>query len=59
LIYEIEEWQKDFRFQLAKSIEKMSNFFESKETPIRECSICGEPTSQEVCAFCKLTKKVK
>lgn len=57
LIYEIEEWQKDFRFQLAKSIEKMSDFFESKETPIRECSICGEPTNQEICAFCKLMKK--
>jgi tRNA(Ile)-lysidine synthase TilS/MesJ len=53
-IYEIEKRHKDFRTQLISSIKDMSKFFEEKKSKIKECSICGEPTDQEICSYCKL-----
>jgi len=54
-IYSIESWQKNFRRQMIRSIEKMSKYFE-REEEVKTCKICGEPTNQEVCGFCKLVK---
>jgi len=53
-IYDIERRHKNFRAQLISSIKDMSKFFEEKNREIKECSICREPTDQEICSFCKL-----
>lgn len=55
IIRHIEEEHKNFRHQMMTSIIKMSEFFTTKNS-LKECSICGEPTSQEICGFCKLFK---
>lgn len=56
MLYYIEKFQKDFRYGMAKSIASASRFFKSEENEIKECKICGEPSSQEICGFCKLVK---
>ncbi|HID25260.1 MAG TPA: hypothetical protein EYP23_02190 [Thermoplasmata archaeon] len=53
-IYGIEKWHKKFRNQMIRAIEKMSEYFEAEMEEIRSCKVCGEPTSQDVCGFCKL-----
>lgn len=53
IIHRIEEEHKNFRQQMTHSIIKMSDFFATNDS-LKECSICGEPTSQEICGFCKL-----
>ncbi len=50
---EIEKRHKGFKRRFARSIVKMADFFPT-EGELRECERCGEPTSQSVCAFCKL-----
>jgi len=44
--------------RLLNSIIKMSSYFESEEQ-LNFCKICGEPTNTEICAFCRLTEKIK
>ena len=39
--------------RMIKSISEIK-FEESKKKEIRECKVCGEPTDQEVCGFCRL-----
>ncbi len=57
MLYSFERLQKDFRYLLAQSVAEMSRFFEKTcKEEFKECKLCGEPTSQEVCGFCKLTK---
>lgn len=57
-IYEIEKWNKGFRLQFIKAVEKISRKFEdfTDESKLRMCSVCGQPTNQEICAFCKLVR---
>ena len=55
-IDEIEKRHRNFKIQTIKAIEEMSEFFKSEEK-LRECSVCGEPTNKEVCAFCNLIGK--
>ncbi|HIQ50111.1 MAG TPA: adenine nucleotide alpha hydrolase family protein [Nanoarchaeota archaeon] len=56
IIYNIEKLHKEFRYQMAKSIASSTRFFENlySEKEILECKLCGEPTEQEICGFCKL-----
>ena len=45
---------------LFEFLEKAQKFFTPKETVnLKECQICGMPTTQEVCSFCKIMQKVK
>ena len=57
VLEEIEKRQRGFRLKFAEAVVKMASFFPS-EGELRECEVCGEPTSQAVCAFCKLFRKV-
>ncbi len=54
IFYEIEKRKKDFRYQLIRSVWEMAPFFPEEKVELRECRVCGEPTSREVCAFCTL-----
>jgi len=58
-LYYIESFHKDFRYQMAKSIASSARFFKSKKGKILDCKLCGEPTNQEICGFCKLVRKSK
>ena len=57
ILYKIESFHKDFRYQMAKAIASSTRFFKSEKGEILECKLCGEPTNQEICGFCKLLKK--
>ena len=50
----ISEWEPDFREKMMYSIWKLAERLMPTLTEPRSCSICGEPTSTEVCAFCRL-----
>ncbi|ADD08577.1 PP-loop domain protein [Aciduliprofundum boonei T469] len=54
IFYEIEAEKKNFRYQMILSIWEMADFFPEERRELRECKKCGEPTSGEICAFCKL-----
>ncbi|RLE67987.1 MAG: hypothetical protein DRJ45_08620, partial [Thermoprotei archaeon] len=49
----LEKRHKNFKLQLSKAIEKISKKFEEKEK-LRSCKRCGEPTSEEICGFCRI-----
>ncbi|RLI05370.1 adenine nucleotide alpha hydrolase family protein [Candidatus Bathyarchaeota archaeon] len=49
--------QRGFRRRMMTSIMRLAETLSTQrpETqPLRECRICGEPTSGEICAFCRL-----
>jgi tRNA(Ile)-lysidine synthase TilS/MesJ len=56
VIYELDEEFPDFKKKIINSIEKISSYFYKEEEP-KSCKICGEPTSKEICTFCRLTKE--
>ena len=56
VIHKIESEVPGFKERLINSIEKISEYF-YKDEELMSCKVCGEPTSGEVCAFCRLTKK--
>ena len=58
-IYEIEEWNKNFRIHFIKGIVKISEQLQEKLTKPISCKICGEPTKEEICRFCRLLKQDK
>ncbi|RLG73138.1 MAG: adenine nucleotide alpha hydrolase family protein [Methanobacteriota archaeon] len=58
-LYQIEKKHKNFRCQMARSIVKMNKFFAVEASRVVECPLCGEPTNQETCSFCRLFKGVK
>ncbi len=45
-----------FKIQLVRSISKIPN--PNGIGALHECKICGEPTSEEICGFCKIRLKI-
>ncbi|MGC8993379.1 MAG: ATP-binding protein [Candidatus Aenigmatarchaeota archaeon] len=45
----------DISIKISKSLEKININYQEN---IRECKICGEPTSGEICGVCKLKQKI-
>ncbi len=60
-IKEIDVKNREFLRSLVSGIEKLVNEIKQsqKESEFRECRICGEPTSSETCALCKIFKGEK
>jgi uncharacterized protein (TIGR00269 family) len=54
IVNKLEEDFPGFKEKMINSIEKISNYFYEEEN-LANCKLCGEPTSKEICAFCKLT----
>ncbi len=52
---EIESRNPGFKLSVVKALENFD--YPVGVTGLRECSICGEPTSQDVCSFCKIIGK--
>lgn len=51
----------DFKIKIARTLEKVNINLEEaseQESEIRECRICGEPTSKEICAICKIKENL-
>jgi len=59
IFYEIERRKKDFRYQMIRSIWEMSSFFPEEKVELKECKVCGEPTSREICSFCTLRERYR
>lgn len=57
----IQRRQPTFRRRMMNSILRTAKLLASQpdERPLRECNLCGEPTSTEVCAFCRLLEAQK
>jgi tRNA(Ile)-lysidine synthase TilS/MesJ len=49
----LEKRHKNFKLQLSRAIEKISKKFEESEK-LKACLKCGEPTSEDICGFCKI-----
>ncbi|MCD6275174.1 MAG: adenine nucleotide alpha hydrolase family protein [Thermoplasmata archaeon] len=54
ILYEIEKKKKNFRYEMILSVWEMAYFFPQEKREIRECKLCGEPTSRDICSFCTL-----
>lgn len=55
-INEISEWQPNFREYFLKGvIEIARKLYKNMPSPL-ECEICGEPTNQKICSYCRLFK---
>jgi uncharacterized protein (TIGR00269 family) len=54
IVNKLEEDFPGFKEKMINSIEKISNYFYEEEN-LANCKLCGEPTSKEICSFCKLT----
>lgn len=57
VFYDIEAKKRNFRYQMILSVWEMAEFFPEVRAEIKECARCGEPTSRDVCAFCKLQER--
>jgi len=53
ILYDIEKWNRNFRQQMISAINDISPLF-MKDEKLRTCSVCGEPTSGDVCAYCRI-----
>jgi len=51
----IDDKKPDFKINFVKSLEEVELKIK-EESKLKECKKCGEPTSEEICAFCKLKK---
>ncbi len=60
-IKEIDVKNREFLRALVSGVEKLVSEIKpaEKEGEFKECRICGEPTSSEICAFCKIFKGAK
>ena len=59
LLYSVESWQKDFRLLMIRSMRKVIKYLPEEKQEYKYCSICGEPTSQEICGFCKIKNELE
>jgi len=55
-IENIEKWQPNFKEYFLKGIIALAEKIKTEEEKIKECKICGEPTSENICAFCRILK---
>jgi len=55
-IENIEMWQPNFKEYFLKGIIALAEKIKTEENEIKECKICGEPTSENICAFCRILK---
>ena len=49
-------WQPDFKEHFLKGIISLTEKIKTERDEIKECEICGEPTSERICAFCRILK---
>jgi tRNA(Ile)-lysidine synthase TilS/MesJ len=57
-IEELDSRVKGFKENLIKSIQALADIL-PVEGELKECKLCGEPCSGEICSFCKLTQKTQ
>ncbi|QOJ79141.1 adenine nucleotide alpha hydrolase family protein [Infirmifilum lucidum] len=55
-VLSVEEKHPGFRVQLVRGIAKIPDLYEPGT--LRECRVCGEPASSEVCSFCRIRLKL-
>ncbi|MGV8084946.1 MAG: TIGR00269 family protein [Candidatus Bilamarchaeum sp.] len=60
MLNESEEKYPGTKFKIVNSLEAMEKYLRpmASETELITCSVCGEPTSQEVCMYCKTVKLI-
>jgi tRNA(Ile)-lysidine synthase TilS/MesJ len=58
LIENLEKVHKNFKIQLMGSVVELSRLIKFPQE-IKECKVCGEPSSEEICSFCKIFGKIE
>lgn len=60
ILRDVDKKIPDFKIKIARTLEKIEIILPDvqKKEEIKECSICGEPTNQEICAVCKIKQKL-
>jgi len=61
VLEEIEKEHPGSKYQLLSSVDRLASILrkEMKAATARNCKICGEISSQEICKFCQLMKELK
>lgn len=57
ILRSIEEIRPDFALSVARNLAKEPPE-ETKGTSLRECTICGEPTSGDICTVCRIRERL-
>jgi uncharacterized protein (TIGR00269 family) len=58
----LESNHKTMKYSLLKSAISVSQMVKEKlkgKVKLKQCSICGEPTSSDVCKFCQIVEKIR
>ncbi|MCD6367561.1 MAG: adenine nucleotide alpha hydrolase family protein [Candidatus Aenigmarchaeota archaeon] len=58
IVENISRINPNFREQMMLGIMNVAEKFSSNLSVPNKCKICGEPTSGEICSFCKLKEKI-
>jgi len=60
MLNRMEERHAGTKFTVFKSIEKIRPALEAstKEVILRECILCGEPTTDEICKPCRMLREL-
>jgi tRNA(Ile)-lysidine synthase TilS/MesJ len=56
MLHRIEEVRRDFALAVARTLARQPEKGEANDT-FQECQICGEPTSGEICAVCRVRER--
>ena len=55
-IKEISKWQPNFREYFLEGVIEIAKNISMNLSKPNECEICGEPTNNKICSYCKLLK---
>ncbi|MBC7217002.1 MAG: hypothetical protein H5U36_02270 [Candidatus Caldatribacterium sp.] len=58
ILRRIEEVRPDFALSVARNLTKGFLKEEKEETLPKECGLCGEPTSGDICTVCRIKARV-
>jgi uncharacterized protein (TIGR00269 family) len=60
MLNRLEEKHAGIKFTIFKSAEKIRPALEkiAKREGLRECSECGEPTTERICKTCQMLKEI-
>ncbi len=59
LINKLEENSPGSKLRFYQGFLQYKGLFKEKDVELRECEICGYPTTSKICTFCNIRKKVE
>ena len=59
LLQLVDERRPDFKLNIVRGLEKIEIKIKKSPRVLKECSSCGEPTDQEICAVCRIKARLQ